>query len=139
MQLVSFWRIVRFGIVGVAAAGLHYLVVIGLVELMSMQPLTANLIGFSTSVWISYFGHRHWTFGAHTTTSTNTSMRRFLMTAILGFGVNELLFYLLLHFLPLPYYVSLIIVDAIVAIMTYALSHLWAFRVQSEPGQRAQR
>ncbi|MFC3106626.1 GtrA family protein [Undibacterium arcticum] len=139
MRLAQLLRLVRFGIVGLASAAVHYLVVVGLVELTYMHPLVANIIGFATSVWVSYFGHRHWTFGEHTTTSTSTSMMRFLATAVLGFCVNELLFYLLLHFLTLPYYVSLIIDDAIVAVMTYTLSHLWAFRARPASHPRVPR
>ncbi|MFD2272714.1 GtrA family protein [Undibacterium arcticum] len=93
MRLAQLLRLVRFGIVGLASAAVHYLVVVGLVELTYMHPLVANIIGFATSVWVSYFGHRHWTFGEHTTTSTSTSMMRFSGDRRTRFFcVNELLF-----------------------------------------------
>ena len=130
MRLVELLRLLRFGAVGLLAAAVHYWVVIGLVELLRIQPLQANFGGFAVAFWVSYFGHRYWTFANPEGAGVAASFMRFLAIAVSGFCLNELLFYLFLRYLELPYYVALGIVVLIVAVMTYVLSRWWAFRVQ---------
>ena len=131
MRLIELLRIARFGMVGLTAAAVHYWVVIALVELLHIAPLQANVGGFVAAFWVSYFGHRHWTFSdavASHTGGTHSSFLRFLLVALLGFGMNQLLFYLLLRYAGWPYYLALAVVVFTVAVMTYVLSRLWAFR-----------
>lgn len=128
---MELFRLMRFGVVGLTAAAVHYWVVIALVELLRIAPLQANIGGFIVAFWVSYFGHRHWTFSdavASHKRGSGQSFIRFLVVAVLGFCVNEFLFYLLLRYAGLPYYVALAIVVFTVAVMTYVLSRLWAFR-----------
>lgn len=129
MKLAECWRIARFGVVGLAAAAVHYWTVVALVELFEIVPLRANVGGFVLAFWVSYFGHRYWTFfDTADPQSKKQSFLRFLSVAVLGFCMNALLFYLLLHYTAMPYYISLAIVVLTVAAMTYVLSRLWAFR-----------
>lgn len=128
MSASELLRVLRFGAVGLLAAAVHYWVVIGLVELLQIAPLKANVGGFSVAFWFSYIGHRHWTFADHSPASAGSSFMRFLATALLGFFLNQFLFYLLLQHVRLPYFISLAIVVVVVAVMTYVLSRLWAFR-----------
>ena len=133
MRLSEMLRLFRFGIIGLMAAAIHYWVVVALVELGGLAPLLANVGGFATAFWCSFFGHRHWTFADRRSTNASRSFFRFLATAILGFLLNQLLFYLLLTHVNLPYYISLAIVVAVVAVLTYVLSRLWAFRIPRAP------
>ncbi|MFJ7566951.1 GtrA family protein [Herminiimonas sp. NPDC097707] len=136
MRLIELLRVLRFGIVGLVAAAVHYWVVIALVELVDIAPLRANVGGFVVAFWVSYFGHRHWTFADAVAThaqGAHPSFLRFLMVALLGFCMNELLFYLLLRYAGWPYYLALAFVVFTVAVMTYVLSRLWAFRHAAQP------
>jgi putative flippase GtrA len=123
-------RLMRFGLIGAAAGAIHYWAVIALVELAGMAPLHANVGGFAIAFWCSYFGHRHWTFADRRGGNAVAIFFRFLTTALLGFLLNQWLYYLLLTYLQLPYFVSLAIVMVIVAASTYLLSRLWAFRAE---------
>ncbi|MDQ7969153.1 MAG: GtrA family protein [Oxalicibacterium faecigallinarum] len=130
MKFEELWRIARFGVVGLTAAGVHYWTVIALVELLQIAPLHANVGGFVVAFWFSYFGHRYWTFSdtvGHQP-GQRQSFLRFLLVAVLGFLMNAFLFFLFLHYTDIPYYVALAIVVLTVAAMTYVLSRLWAFR-----------
>jgi putative flippase GtrA len=123
-------RVMRFGLIGAAAAAIHYVSVIALVELAGIAPLHANVIAFSVAFWCSYFGHRLWTFADRNSGNTLAAFFRFLSTALMGFLLNQWLFYLLLVHLRLPYFFALAIVMVVVAASTYFLSHLWAFRTK---------
>lgn len=131
MRVAELARILRFAAVGLAAAATHYASVIALVEGFfgtAVAPLSANVGGFAVAFWVSYAGHRFWTFGDRVV-SGGGSFIRFLGTALLGFGMNELLFYGLLNYTNMPYFIALAIAVAAVAISTYLLSRAWAFRV----------
>jgi putative flippase GtrA len=126
-------RLMRFGIIGLTAAAIHYWSVVALVELAGAAPLHANVGGFAIAFWCSYFGHRHWTFADRHGIDAARSFFRFLATALLGFLLNQCLFYLLLTYLRLPYFVALAIAVCVVALLTYLLSRIWAFRAPRRP------
>jgi putative flippase GtrA len=129
MNVREIIRLARFGLVGLSASATHYLSVIALVETSAIDPLIANIGGFIAAFWVSYFGHRFWTFGDRNSISSGAFLR-FFATALFGFGLNEILFYLMLAYTAIPYTVALAIAVVIVAISTYFLSRAWAFRSQ---------
>ncbi|QJQ04753.1 GtrA family protein [Undibacterium piscinae] len=122
-------RLARFGLVGLSASATHYVSVIALVEINAVNPLIANIGGFFAAFWVSYFGHRFWTFGDRNNINSGAFLR-FFATALFGFGLNEILFYLMLAYTAIPYTVALAIAVITVAISTYLLSRVWAFRSQ---------
>ncbi len=120
-------QLLKFGCIGSAAAAVHMGVVALLVPL-GLQPLLANIVGFATAFNVSYFGHRLWTFGNHTTLSHKSSMTRFWGIAVTSFSINELFFFLFLNYTTLPYLTALFLVLILVTPITFLLSKSWAFR-----------
>lgn len=119
-------QVVRFALVGCAAAGVHFCVVLLLVQFSSWQPLLANIIAFLVAFQVSYFGHRSWSF-PDTALGHTQSLPRFFLVASGSFVLNEGMYYLLLHYTALPYWLSLGIVLVLVAVITFFSSRLWAF------------
>jgi putative flippase GtrA len=151
-------QLARFGVVGVAAMTVHWLVVMVLVPL-GLLPLIANMIAFAIAFNVSYIGHRNWTFASaidrapHRTTSSTTghaasmtdhatpttdratpiaghatTLKRFFLVSFASFALNEFLYYLLLRFTALDYRSALAIVLIAVAALTFVMSRCWAFR-----------
>lgn len=135
-------QLARFGVVGIAAMAVHWLVVMVLVPL-GLLPLIANVIAFAVAFNVSYLGHRHWTFAAATDTNTiraandatdnptqghANTLQRFFAVSLTSFALNEFLYYLLLRFTALDYRSALAIVLIAVAALTFVLSRYWAFR-----------
>lgn len=125
-------QLARFGVVGVAAMAVHWLIVVGIVPL-GIAPLIANVIGFAVAFNVSYFGHRNWTF----TTSDGsaaaghaTTLTRFLTISVSSFMLNEAMYSLLLRYTALDYRAALLLVLVAVAALTFVLSRYWAFRQQ---------
>ena len=121
-----FSQLVRFGVVGLLAALIHFSTVILLVQTYHFVPLTANILGFLIAFQFSYWGHRKWTFN-DTESMHRVAVSKFLCVQMLNFAMNELLFYVFLSF-NLPYPVALIIVLTVLPIFTFAASKLWVFR-----------
>ncbi len=118
----------RFGIVGLGATLVHVLVYAGLIELLGMQPLLANTLGFAAGVNVSFVGHRHWTFGGAGAGGARRALPRFWVVALFGFALNSLVVQLVTGTAGLSYYWSIPLIAGITPLATFALSKFWAFR-----------
>lgn len=119
-------RLMRFGIVGLSAFAVNWLVVVAVVSTGWMNPLRANVVAFLVAFSVSYAGHRGWTFAGYGGRHTQ-SFPRFALVAVIGFLVNEGCYYLLLDKLRVDYRAGLVIAVGIAAVSTYVLSACWAF------------
>ena len=117
----------RFIVIGCAAAAVHLAVVRLLVGAQLLAPLTANVVGWLVAFGVSFVGHLRWTF-AQQRAPLRHALPRFFALSALGFAVNELAYVVALRFIPWRYDVLLAGVLAGVAVGTFVLSKLWAFR-----------
>jgi putative flippase GtrA len=120
------YQLSRFVLVGSLASITHFFVVISIVSLFHSPPLITNLFGFSCAFFVSYFGHRTWTFNARNR-SHKQAIFRFFIVAIIGLGINETSYALLLNSTRFNYITGLVIAIIVAAASTYLLSRLWVF------------
>lgn len=129
-QLVRYLPLIqqlfRFGIVGLAAAGIHFSIVVALVQTWAVAPLVANVFGFMTGFQMSYWGHRLWTFNG-AAIMHRVALPKLLLVQIVNLIANEGLFYFFLS-INLPYTVALLIVLTILPLFTFVSSKFWVFR-----------
>jgi putative flippase GtrA len=121
----SILTLMRFGVVGVCALSLHWIVVCVLVPL-GLSPLVSNVIGFLCAVTVSYQGHRVYTF--HTNSSNFKIRMRFFILALGCFVLNELLYAMVLEATDLDYRVALLWILGTVACVTFVVSKYWVFK-----------
>ena len=118
-------EVFRFGVVGVAASAAHIAVALLLIEHAGLPVLWANALAFSVALSISYLGNHRWTFrrtGAH-----ERHFPRFLATALLGLGLNQLIILLTVELAGWPYLAGILLVVLLVPALSFALSKGWAF------------
>lgn len=120
-------QVVRFVLVGGAAASTHLLVVALWVGLAQVPPLVANVLAFAVSFGVSYSGHAWLTFAQAHARGWRVA-GRFFVVACASFAANELLYAVALHWLGWHYLWSLLAVLLLVAVGTFVLSKFWAFR-----------
>jgi putative flippase GtrA len=118
-------RLAFFLVVGALAAAVHWLVVVGLVTGLRLQPLLANIIGWLVAFVASFSGHYLLTFRDQSAPLGRSALRFFGVSA-LGFSINESIYAITLA-LGWRYDWALLIVLVAVAVMTYFLSRRWAF------------
>ncbi len=123
-------QLILFCMVGLAAACVHYLTVVALVEQFSLLPLVANIVAFLVAFNISYLGHRLFTF-ANATMRHPIAMRRWFLVASINFIANETLYYILMQNFHLDYSIALIIVLSVLPIISFLIAKLWAFNHQT--------
>jgi putative flippase GtrA len=117
----TFWFLAVGG-----SAALTHMAVFALAQ-GHMWPELANSLGFVLAFVVSFFGHRLLSF-KDAGTSFKTSFQRFVVTALAGFGSNELIFVLLLRGLKMPALLALFAALVFAAGQTFVLSRFWAFR-----------
>lgn len=101
--------------------------VVAIVAGFSVPPLVANLAGWLVAFTVSFSGHYHLTFRYQKSSLWPAATRFFVVSAI-GFGINEASYAWLLHATTMRYDVLLLLVLVGVAVLTFVLSRLWAFR-----------
>lgn len=122
-----FLQLIRFGIVGLCAAGTHFSLLVFSVEIGQLKPLVANIIAFMIAFQVSYWGHRFWTFSG-TTTLHRVALPKLFLVAGGGFVANEGLFYFFLTTFNLPYPVAQLLVLTILPLVNFTLGKLWVFK-----------
>lgn len=112
----------RFIIVGGVATLTHLVTAAFLLALHpNAAPYLVNIIAFCNAFIVSFYGHRHFTF------QKKGSGWRFLVVAISGFVINNILLTLML-WLTVPSFWAIAIATICIPILTYAASALWAFK-----------
>ena len=122
MSRELFW----FGVVGVSAMLVHFVLVAWLLVPAGLPPLAANVVAFLLAFQVSYWGHRLKTFEAGHVPHRQ-ALPRFFAVSSLSFVLNEAMYFVLLRHTPLDYRAALLIVLFTVAVVTFVLSKLWAF------------
>lgn len=114
-------QIMRFGIVGGAATATHMAVAAALLSATVPWPVwLINVIAFAVAFWVSFFGHRHFTF------KRKGSPVRFLGAAMAGLAVNNV-FLLAVLWVTGNEMLSVVLAAAAAPVAVFAISRLWVF------------
>lgn len=127
LRIDLFYQLMRYGIIGLIAASVHFLVLSLIVEKLSIPPLKANFIAFIFGFQISYWGHRCWTFKG-TTALHRVALPKLLLVGITGFFINESLFSFFLITFHLPYQLALFFTLTILPLISFIVGKFWVFR-----------
>lgn len=134
-SLMSNWvsmminQILKFGVVGTLAAGVHLISVFVLSGVFDMHPLAANPIGFVIAFIVSFLGHSGWTF-SDSAGADKKSLLRFFSTAIFALLLTQLLYLLILEDNNENYLSALFFILIFVSGFTFIISRFWAFPKQ---------
>ncbi len=122
----------KFLAVGLAAAGVHFLVATVLIEVGGWEGWQANAVGFFSGFPVSYLGHAHITFTAgnyrRERATTGRSLWRFAATVGLCFVLSQASVYLFVDLLHLPHLIVLVGTIGGAAVVSYLLNKFWSFR-----------
>ena len=104
---------------------MHVLVGLFAHHSIGFSPFNANLLGFSVGFFISYYGHRTFTFRSEGKMSR--SMPRFFVIAATNLVLNQAIVYIVVNVMGRPYWLALAIMVTIVPTFTYVMGRMWAF------------
>ncbi len=121
-----------FLLVGGCAAGVHFLVLLGVVSLTTITPIWANAIAFLVAFIVSFSGHFYLTFNQAGLNKKNAMLpilAKWFASSAIGFAANQSLFVLGINWLGERYYLLVwFVITGIITVMTFVLGKLWAFK-----------
>lgn len=120
-------QIVLYGLVGAGGTAGHYAVLVVLVEWQILAPTPASCAGFVVGALINHELNRGVVFTATRSARRNT-FGRFMLIAVLGFGLNLAVMVFLVDGLGAYYLISQIVATLAVFLVTFAFNKRWTFQ-----------
>lgn len=125
-----FHQINFFVAIGCLASLVHWGVAVCCVQTWQADPLAANIVGWVAAFFVSFSGHHRVTF-RHAAITWTLAARRFFLVSGAGIAINQVVYAYLLRSTAMAYDILLALTLAGVAMVTFILSRLWAFRDES--------
>ncbi|HEY8031366.1 MAG TPA: GtrA family protein [Methylocella sp.] len=119
-----------FAVVGFIATSVHYVLLIGLVEVAGMSAVAAALIGYGAGGTVSYGLNRRHVFRTHL--RHEAAVSRFVAVAAVGFGLTYIFMSLFIHAAGVPYLFAQIATTGIVMLWSFTAHRLWTFPADAE-------
>ncbi|MBT2143284.1 GtrA family protein [Rhodanobacter sp. LX-100] len=117
-------RLMRFGITGLMATGIHVVVAVTLITRLSMLPYMANPIAFLTATGFSYATNTLWSFSSRMSRPT---LLRYACVSLFG-CLATMAIAAAAEAAHLDYRIGILLVIALVTPATFALHSLWTYR-----------
>lgn len=124
-------QVATFVVTGLAAAVVHYGVLIGLVEAARWTPVPATLAGYIAGGGVSYALNHRITFMSRR--AHREALWRFAVVAGVGFGLTALLMALFVDRWALPYLPAQVFTTACVLVWSFVAHKLWTFGEVAPP------
>jgi putative flippase GtrA len=119
-------RFFAFSLVGAFATGLHYVVLVFLVELLRIAPIVASASAFCFSAACNYLCNYHFTFRSDKKHVNAAS--KFTVVALVGLVLNTLAMAAILKLLRVHYLWAQVGATGAVLLWTFSANSLWTFR-----------
>lgn len=117
-------QLMRFGITGLMATGIHVVVAVTLITRLSMFPYVANPVAFLTATGFSYATNTLWSFSSQ---MSHRTMLRYACVAVLG-CLATVAIAAAAEIAHLDYRLGILLVIALVTPTTFVLHSLWTYR-----------
>ena len=118
--------VLRFGLVGLLATGVHVAVFLVLTAGPGLGPTPATALAFLVAVTVSYLANHAWTFGLRG--GHRTRVGRYLVVALAGAGLNMAIMRTATAGLGWSKEAGLAAVLAVVPACSYLANRHWSFR-----------
>ena len=118
--------IIRFGLIGIIAAMVHYATALLLFKMHVCSLVLANFFGFTLAFWVSYFGHFYFSF--QTSAGHGQALPRFIITALCVFLFNDGCVMMLTRFSHLSASIILVLAIILAAGFSFLINRFFAFK-----------
>lgn len=121
----------RFAVVGVLTALIHYSALAVLVQLAGWNSTAASSLGFAMAVGFNYFMHYHWTFSAGPGIDPVPHGRALLRYALMiagGFLINGVLMFTATELWAWHYLLAQALALAALVTWNFLLASRWVYR-----------
>ena len=120
-------RFIRFGIVGFSGMIVDFGVTWLCKEKLRWNKYLSNSLGFILAATNNYIWNRLWTFQSESQAVAREYIS-FVVIAVIGLGLNNLIIYLLHERLHLNFYLSKLIAIGCVTLWNFSMNYVFTFR-----------
>lgn len=120
-------RFIRFGIVGASGMVVDFGITWLCKEKLRWNKYLSNSLGFVTAATNNYLWNRVWTFESESQAVAREYIS-FVVIALIGLGLNNLIIYLLHDKLRLNFYLSKLIAIGCVTLWNFSMNYVFTFR-----------
>jgi len=121
-------RFARFGIVGASGMVVDFSVTWLCKEKLHWNKYLSNSLGFILAATNNYFWNRLWTFQSESVEIVR-EYSMFVLIALVGLGLNNLIIWLLHEKAHLNFYLSKLIAIGCVMVWNFSMNYLFTFRM----------
>jgi putative flippase GtrA len=114
-----------FGLVGLVATGIQYLVLHLLVMAIHITPALASAIGYAFSASLAYMANHRLVFRSER--AHFKALPRFVAVAVTGLTINTLAIAFFLQHLPVHYLVAQVLATMVVFTWNFLANRFWTF------------
>ena len=125
----SFWPFIKYGMVGLVSTGIHFLILVFLVEVFRFAPVVGTVPAFLVALLASYGFNSRYIFQKAFLNSGQ--FLRFAVVALFGLVLNVGLLFMFTQMLALWYTFAFVLVSGVVAVCTYCLNQFWTYGVRA--------
>jgi putative flippase GtrA len=118
-------RFVRYASAGGVGTGVHYAVLIALVQLVDANAVSASTAGAVAGALVNYLLNHRFTFASRKAHSA--ALPRFAIVAAFGIVLNAIVLAAMLMLAQLPYVVAQMVATGAVLAATYLANRAWTF------------
>lgn len=121
----SLHRVARFGMSGVAATLVYFLLINVLVMAAGLLPTTASVCAYLLSLGISYLLQSRFTFQANT--DSLDQMTRFVITSLAGLVIAGCVMAITVDVLAWPYFAGAAVICVLIPVANFFIFRGWVF------------
>ena len=122
-----FLKFIKFCVVGFSGMILDFGTTLILKEKFRINKYISNSIGFILAATTNYMLNRYWTFHS-LNKQVATEYLSFMLIAIAGLGINNLVIFLLHDKLKLNFYFAKVFAVGVVTIWNFGMNYLFTFK-----------
>lgn len=123
-----FVKFMKYSLVGCISTFIYFLSVFVFIEGLQMDPVLGSAVAFIIMTIASFFLNVKYTFGS---SITQQKALRFLTVSTIGFILNLLLIYVIVHIFAFHYLVGELVTVLVIPIVNFLLNNYWTFQSQS--------
>ena len=129
LRKTLFLKFIKYSFVGCISTLIYFLSVFVLIEGLHIDPVMASAAAFIIMTVVSFFLNVKYTFGS---AITQQKAIRFMTVSAIGFVLNFLLMFFIVHILAFHYVMGELVTILVIPIVNFLLNNYWTFQSHQE-------
>lgn len=123
-----FTKFLKYSFVGCICTLIYFISVFIFIEGLYMDPVVGSALSFIIMTIVSFFLNVKYTFGS---IITRQRALRFTTVSAIGFLLNFLLMFFIVHVFNLHYFIGELVTILVIPVVNFILNNYWTFQSQT--------